>query len=1074
MTSVLRQPTDFTGGQVSSGDGGWDAVSNLSVDAKRTLLFGAAEPVRASQNSYGADEAFAVTNRTRSWSYIGQNEVINMNIIRTIRAKENYMLEVVFKLRALPAGNKVKVVELRYDDALLNPVPEQGTGRLTMQSMRSWVMGVPRKGLAFMMEDGLAMTDVGVEQYRNNIIQLANATIDSLTLDSYYRCLTAHNSGDYYKQFGMNKQRSTRSEITEQERYQWSLLSKIKYGFFKMRSECRRVLLSRRVDGDTLLLPSGTREYLRLNRPETQLYSSFGERGPSQMLSEGSNYVFRMDGVDIYESSLYNVTETQEAQDPMTRVRTIGEFADCLLEDNMPSEGMMKFYDSSLRTIVIHDNRSDTMTPITFKQMMDKSGLFEKFAMGRPTDHMGRPYFERHQNIDSWYTETKMRDHLLNALKAKFDNDPKKATDALKIKDAVNISKRRTAPAGSGGAAGKSTEAKRMGGGATRKQITIFKSTEESLKDTDDLKTTAAKKAALAELSKENGALGPKVGSNQEDLSPIFAELAETRALTTAQVQTLANNLSEELNQANYETVKKKPYVRYLRRYFHNTQVQEDLYSSAGDPSSVREFLTLLFPRSVADAVSKTTSSYETTVSRMTDARRGDAAMGVAPPAAMGDEDIQGAAKVRRYEQMQELIQNMRSRFRNAYPDADAIAPGILGAFFGYLVLGGKTKAEEAKRRVDLIGMTMDDMSIRLKQSKRTRTTTQRDIDGSLESQYDQIFDGIVRIQNAAGVNTLYSAFEADDIASAKEPLSPDELAVYTGIAAPGKAPASEAGDAWDTLLRDLPICGAVFNRLYEKGLPIAIDFNLARPHMTYEMGSAIFLKRGPETGATFLGAADFQIANETNRKVLMGFFTCETGCLIWRPDNLHVMHNIVCRRYMGGGGVGMWDNGDENDRQNFMSGKNPNRNSIFVIPMVPGERIKNGEFDITGEFAQDQAIPAEHGGGHAVGVDPHYAMAAPFMRHWGFVHRDDPFDIGYFVDENRLNTVLYRMTSFHAQLTESGRVIKRGYYKAGCGHWGRYVYDGVREGRLGGGDDGYVITDSVAVFRNADPISCN
>lgn len=1085
---AFQQMANTDRSEISSGDGGWSAVASLSQDQRRTLLFGAPpEPVRASQMQYGADEAFAVTNRTRSWTYVGQNEVINMNIIRTIRSKENFMLEVIFKLRALPAGNKVKVVELRYDDALLNPVPEQGTGRLTMQSMRSWVMGVPRRGLAFMMEDGLAMTDVGVEQYRNNIIQLANATIDSLTLDSYYRCLTAHNAGDYYKQFGMNKQRSSRNEITEHERRIWSILSKTKFGFFKLTAMARRVLAERRVDGDTLMLPCGTREYLRLNRPETKEYQSFGERGPRQFLQDtGNNYVFRMDGVDVFESSLYNVTETEEAQDPLCRTRTIGEFTDVLLEDNLPSDEKMHQYDSSLRTVVIHDNKSDTMTPISFKEMMVKSGLFERYGAGRVTDHMGRPYFDRHKTIRSWYRSVSHTETLIKALEGK--KIAKDAFNDLSVLTTAAKAGRRGAAAGSGGANKTASGDRRSVGGASRTQIVIFRSKEGSQKDTEDLRDPAAKKVALDALSMEHGALGPRVGSNQEDLSPIFLSLSTSGSLSDTEVQTLANSLSQLLDKEDYSTVKTKGWVRYLRRFYMNESNQKDLYSTA-EPASVREFLQLLYPTEVAYREERNTSSYEGTVSRMTGAKFGDAARGVSSPAAMTDDAVNGDM-IARQDALREKLRALGPRYARAFPLVDSICPGILTAFFGfkaYSVTSGKNgdvpdaDLQATKRVVDRIGGVLELMAIRQekarKESSNPRSTGQGAADGSVVAQYDQIFDGVLTIQDAAGVDALYdivtsNAFTAEF--SKRQPLGDATVTQFATVGGSPNAPADDSEAAKWAFVLDLPICGAVFNRMYDKGLPIAIDFCLSRPHMTYEMGSAVFLKRGPETGATFLGAADFQIANETNRKVLMGFFTCETGCLIWRPDNLHVMHNIVCRRYMGGGGVGMWDNGNEVDRKNFMEGKNPTRNSIFVIPLVPGEKICNGEFDMTGEFAQDQSIPAEHGGGHMVTAPPHYAMSAPFMRHWGFVHREDPFDIGYFVDENRLNTICYRMTSFHARLTELGTIKKRGYYKSGCGHWGKFVYDGVREGRLGGGDDGYVITDTVAVFRNAEPIATN
>jgi len=245
------------------------------------------------------------------------------------------------------------------------------------------------------------------------------------------------------------------------------------------------------------------------------------------------------------------------------------------------------------------------------------------------------------------------------------------------------------------------------------------------------------------------------------------------------------------------------------------------------------------------------------------------------------------------------------------------------------------------------------------------------------------------------------------------------------------------------------PITAAFFHWCMDFNVPVAIDFVFARPSMNYEMGSAIMMKGGVETGATFFGDPDFQLSNEGNRKVLFGFFTCYAGARVYKPLNVHILHNISCKRYIGGGGVKLFHNLDPIDRNSFAEGRT-NGKDLFVIPMFPGEKIDDTKFDMTGSFPDQMNDQATAG-------KIHYSMANVMAQLWGFQHRDNYFDIEYFGSPvNAFNTICFRMHQFMPSFNGE-QWLPRGMYKMGQGHWGADVYPGVRDDRCGKGGNGYV-----------------
>ena len=82
----------------------------------------------------------------------------------------------------------------------------------------------------------------------------------------------------------------------------------------------------------------------------------------------------------------------------------------------------------------------------------------------------------------------------------------------------------------------------------------------------------------------------------------------------------------------------------------------------------------------------------------------------------------------------------------------------------------------------------------------------------------------------------------------------------------------------------------------------------LVRPFQTYDMASAILLKRGLETGMTAHGHHDFMLSDDVIHKVHIGHYTFYHKSIIKQPKNITIAEDIFARNYVSGEGTSIYD----------------------------------------------------------------------------------------------------------------------------------------------------------------------
>ena len=121
-------------------------------------------------------------------------------------------------------------------------------------------------------------------------------------------------------------------------------------------------------------------------------------------------------------------------------------------------------------------------------------------------------------------------------------------------------------------------------------------------------------------------------------------------------------------------------------------------------------------------------------------------------------------------------------------------------------------------------------------------------------------------------------------------------------------------------------------------------------------MGTAILTTAGAEVGETLVGHADFQLSDNVIQKMHYGNFTFYAKSLVYYPEKVLIVTDIISKRYIMGNDMTFFD---KRSLDSFMSGQNgsEHKRSILVFA-VPADQRREGMYeydnplDLTGKYA--------------------------------------------------------------------------------------------------------------------------
>lgn len=251
------------------------------------------------------------------------------------------------------------------------------------------------------------------------------------------------------------------------------------------------------------------------------------------------------------------------------------------------------------------------------------------------------------------------------------------------------------------------------------------------------------------------------------------------------------------------------------------------------------------------------------------------------------------------------------------------------------------------------------------------------------------------------------------------------------------------------TTLAEAPFLRKSFNFILENDLFLPINFYIAQPHKMYAMCDIIVMKAGKSTGSVLLGNSNFMLGKDNTLKTVLGHYTANVGVKLLAPQNVAVVHNAFCKRYISGGSTRFWDPNSIVDINNYASGHGTK--DLFVFAEYPDKEMRT-ELDITGihhEQYIDKSVPGDDA--------PQYSMCDTYASIWGFEHGRAPFDVDFDDASNYRNTRCFQATQFNYKPTGIDEWDPMGVYTGGIGHWGASVYQDVSGDRRGIGPHGYI-----------------
>ena len=274
-------------------------------------------------------------------------------------------------------------------------------------------------------------------------------------------------------------------------------------------------------------------------------------------------------------------------------------------------------------------------------------------------------------------------------------------------------------------------------------------------------------------------------------------------------------------------------------------------------------------------------------------------------------------------------------------------------------------------------------------------------------------------------------------------------------------------GEPYDLLVRErqigdyhiIPICDQFyiysmdsdkFEKVYdvkETDGPYSPGDVLCRPFRTYHMASAIWMKRGLDTGMTAHGHHDFQLSDDTLRKVHIGHYTFWHKSVVKTPKNIFVCEDIFARGYTGGEGV---EPLGKVELTSIINGQADNVNgSIINIGNTSALGKLANPIDISGAYSVDafKDGPAALGADVVSGGIPKYSTAASddsLLKELSRLRGETDNTVNPFNSPlRRLNTLCYRGMSIAVTGTERSVTLS-------TDHWGPNVYQGVKAARTG------------------------
>ena len=987
-------------------------------------------------------------------AYTGSIPYMTQLMIHMIQDEDLWPTRVVLPIRITESEQEIAWDEVIFDNHLLQPVPEEGVSRLLTQQKNERRDHYIRYGIALILEHGFMKTPKGQTQYRMNLMQIRNATLETMYFGVMEALLKSKQfSQAWTRTYGQQARSgaSLRGYLGDEiDRYM--IVQKTEHGFDILDNKAKKFMRGNGITPDTWILPEGTASYLAMVRPENRDYILKGQAGLDNYNSalNDANYKgirqIAANSCQVFESKSFEIPGAPDLVDPLVRTVAVGEYNTML--DTVSDVVAPCDYKSFMRDIFVYNEARDDFSRITLKQALkaccrfnnEGSLYFPPQFMSSDQDtfmNMGRPvYVFGDMSKASLSNETLRK--LAESVVSKFKCQHKDGNNAYNLDNVVEVYANPNDP-------------------YTNEFQDFFNHVYRTfptsrLFDTDyrpTWYTTAAGRNGFPNAGTADAFYYNTIADGIPNRGPMwqypnalpqvqdaldFFEVSTPATFTFADItdEVIHKKVNKIISSsdkakpqevtANGQTIDK---FMFLLRRFNNRdrngsrqKFAYDVLKAMSDVKDIAEKASPSWTKHFAFAMHLGLLNIAHAAGNRNDvaaAQQGVLdAFAIRNGVPVHENELKGdVAGV-------DALIHARGRFLSGAPPGANPNPTPAqflptNARIGAYTIPDMNRQYGSSMDEEEEGEDMTGSRFGAVRTRRTKTGAEYDRAGAFDTDAPNAIDRTPRTQAMADRwDDMYETYKDDKMMRA---------VILTFL--------------------HTPVSDKALNILIEKDIYFPFDFLLFRPRIRHRMATGILCKAGAETGETLIGHADFQLADDVVRKMHYGHFTLYSKSIVYKSDNVYLAENIVSTAYVGGNDVSMntLDSlREDGERKSMYVALVPASDNAGDDPVATNGAYYN-PMDVTGKFATN--IP------HLANLDDeignsnrylHYPGATFYSHVWQFNNSAQRLMNDYVPAEvNSDNTVVFQghQTSYNPAAGNFS------YTTVNTGHFGERVYPG-------------------------------
>jgi hypothetical protein len=763
--------------------------------------------------------------------------------------------------------------EFHFNHVMPNATPELAPSRLVTSQDRQFQARTIRRGLAIEIEHGFLGTEIGLKRFRKQLQGILQSVQEADNHDVVEALLSARNYDREWNRMHGRYAVPVR-ELMAREVWEYGIIMQTTNGASLLTEKYKESAGNHGVTLDTLLVPTGAPIYMTMVKPEDIYFYLGGVKAPENMRM-GPKALGSFRGSTVFESRAFDVVPDGPPIDLLRRPRQTGSVA-FMLDDYWNQ--YHPDYQSFWRDVILFDESIDNWCKITMKEALAHCGRFNKRTAGQRAPNTNLADFEGEDMFTEWLgrgTGFRSVTHW-NQINALYLND-----DFL-----VQIGKSAIAA-----------------GVRVTEYAPFVQPPRNAANDQRETRNEHREPANRAARRREEAAIRRRA-SLEDDLGVdnSGAQFDEQIIGDHEDVPVYSKNTGDVHFLHDLYRFGSDSSIQNVSKIAGATSMIDGMPVNGAYLARIAEFVSgarlpaeVMHVRPAAGGSSTETPAWAEFV-KVAAATKGDESKPVrsvakrgVPANAADWESLYSVSS--RIPELQAPVAAAKAEWesktdaRGYYVKMSSQQPNIRKIDTNYRPLKSDPTKEYAflsTHRAAAVANSVGELPSFVDASHGSRELTES-IEFAKSGQ---------RV-----IGTIHGPGGRDE-----DPVSFDKTPYVARTLDDGTAPSEMAARTVANFFLESEINAEMINTMISNNVRCPVGVMLVRAFWTHDMYSFVYMRRGLETGATFAGHNDFQIANEVQTKKQYGHYTYNSKAVVYNPANVYVARDVYYANYVGGG----------------------------------------------------------------------------------------------------------------------------------------------------------------------------